>query len=197
MHCEQDYESNKAVIIHYPPSQYLDDSARRSVLADLPGLRLAKNVQLQREERSREKLRHASTLNFGGNCQRLLLRIHNKVILLTCLVAVSSIWATSSPRMMVLCIRWLRTECWCMQMHAHSRARQVTLSAPFWVINKTNLELEAADTTPNGGLPVTCRPGLHDAAAAVPFRCGPCSDTLSVCSAAVSPVATQASHCPG
>lgn len=55
-------------------------------------------------------------------------------------------------------------------MHAHSRARQVVLSAPFWVINKTNLELQVADTTPNGGLPVTCRPGLHDVAMAVPFR---------------------------
>ena len=62
--------------IHYPPSAYLDDSARRSVLADLPGLRLAKNVLLQREDRLGAS---GTPLHFRGSSQRLLLRIHNKV----------------------------------------------------------------------------------------------------------------------
>lgn len=72
----QEYASSKPVTIHYPPSQYLDDSARRSVLADLPGLRLAKNIQLQRESRLTSS---AAFLAFRGTSQRLLLRIHNKV----------------------------------------------------------------------------------------------------------------------
>ena len=71
----QEYASSKAVTIHYPPSQYLDDSARRSVLADLPGLRMSKNIQLQRESKLTSS---AAFLAFRGTSQRLLLRIHNK-----------------------------------------------------------------------------------------------------------------------
>ena len=56
-------------------------------------------------------------------------------------------------------------------MHVHSRARQVVLSAPYWVVNKTNLQIQVEDTTPNGGLPISAQPGLSDMATAVPFRC--------------------------
>ena len=66
----------RSVNIHYPPSQYLDDSARRSLLADLPGLRLSKNIQLIKED---SHATAASPLVFGHQGQRLSLRMHNKV----------------------------------------------------------------------------------------------------------------------
>ena len=55
-------------------------------------------------------------------------------------------------------------------MHVHSQARQVVLSAPYWVVNKTNLQIQVEDTTPNEGLSISAQPGLSDLAIAVPFR---------------------------
>ena len=75
----QEYSSGKPVTIHYPPSQYLDDSTRRSVLADLPGLRLPKSVLLTREQRG-EGSSAAASLRFRNSSHRLMLRIHNKVL---------------------------------------------------------------------------------------------------------------------
>ena len=72
----QDYKTMRPVNIHYPPSQYLDDSARGSVFADLPGLRLAKNIQLIKESNLAPA---ASPLVFGHQGNRLTLRMHNKV----------------------------------------------------------------------------------------------------------------------
>lgn len=67
----------RPVNIHYPPSQYLDDSARGSLFADLPGLRLGKSIQLVKEAVSTTT---ASPLVFGPQGNRLTLRLHNKVI---------------------------------------------------------------------------------------------------------------------
>ena len=66
----------RSVNIHYPPSQYLDDSARGSLFADLPGLRLAKNIQLVKDPNHSTT---ASPLVFGHQGNRLTLRLHNKV----------------------------------------------------------------------------------------------------------------------
>ena len=72
----QDYKSMRSVNIHYPPSQYLDDSARGSVFADLPGLRLAKSIQLVKDS---SHATAASPIVFGPQGNRLTLRLHNKV----------------------------------------------------------------------------------------------------------------------
>ena len=77
VHCcgVQDYSTGKPVTIHYPPSQYLDDSTRRSVLADLPGLKLPKSVLLSKDPGGDGS---AASRRFRNNTHRLILRIHNK-----------------------------------------------------------------------------------------------------------------------
>lgn len=65
------------VNIHYPPSQYLDDSARGSLFADLPGLRLSKSIQLVKDSNASTA---GSPLVFGHQGSRLTLRLHNKVL---------------------------------------------------------------------------------------------------------------------
>lgn len=68
------FHSLHSVNIHYPPTTYMDDSTRRSVVADLPGLRLAKQITLARNQQEPT----ASTV-FGPHTNRLNLRLHNKV----------------------------------------------------------------------------------------------------------------------
>jgi hypothetical protein len=70
----QDYKSPRPVIIHYPPSTYLDDSTRRSVIGDLPGLRLPKDIILVQDNIMGETPRM-----FPMQGSRLALRLHNKV----------------------------------------------------------------------------------------------------------------------
>lgn len=47
----------------------------------------------------------------------------------------------------------------CMQMHSSSRAREVTVYCPFWIINKTNLPLKFKDTSANASQPAISAPG--------------------------------------
>ncbi len=70
----QDYKSRHRVAIHYPPALGLDDSVRQSVIADLPGLRLAKDIILQKDLSAS---RTPMTSALAGT--RLTLRIHNRV----------------------------------------------------------------------------------------------------------------------
>jgi len=71
----QDCRSLHSVNIHYPPSSYVGDETRKSVIADLPGLRLAKQIALVRATH----LGGASPALFGPQSSRLNLRLHNKV----------------------------------------------------------------------------------------------------------------------
>lgn len=70
--------------IHYPGA-LLNDSLRRSVIADLPGLRLAKDVPLLRDAgaylgATAAQLAGASARMMGSvPGARLNLRLHNKV----------------------------------------------------------------------------------------------------------------------
>ena len=72
----QDYHSLHSVNIHYPPNQYVDDATRKSVIADIPGLRLAKSITLVRNVDSGN-----APVMFAYQTNRLNLRLHNKVIL--------------------------------------------------------------------------------------------------------------------
>ncbi|KAK9808775.1 hypothetical protein WJX72_003363 [[Myrmecia] bisecta] len=117
----QEYKSTgKGVAIHHPPSPYFEDSARRLVLADLPGLRMARDIVLVKDMRNADNTLPRA---FGYNSSRLVLRLHNK-------------------------------------MNSASRAREVVIFCPFWVINKTNLTIRFRDNTPSGNLPVVAPPGL-------------------------------------
>lgn len=71
---KQDYKARHRVAIHYPPALGLDDSVRRSIIADLPGLRLAKDILLQKDQ-SAPGVPVISAL--AGS--RLTLRLHNRV----------------------------------------------------------------------------------------------------------------------
>lgn len=57
-----------------------------------------------------------------------------------------------------------------MQMNAHSRAREVVVFCPYWIINKTNMALLVRDTTPQRGTPMLASPGLGEVAQPLPFR---------------------------
>ena len=70
----QGYASVRAAAIHYPPSGYLDDSTRRSALADMPGLRLDKEIALVKSN-----VRHTTTQRLWQATDRLSLRLQNKV----------------------------------------------------------------------------------------------------------------------
>lgn len=72
----QEFHSMHSVNVHYPPSAYMADSTRKSVVADLPGLRLAKHIALVR---SRPASAEGAASPFGPQTNRLNLRLHNKV----------------------------------------------------------------------------------------------------------------------
>ena len=77
---KQDYRSHRWVTIHYPGG--IDDSLRRSVIADLPGLRLAKDIALFRDATSAAQAGGpgaAARVMGGLPGARLNLRLHNKV----------------------------------------------------------------------------------------------------------------------
>lgn len=57
-----------------------------------------------------------------------------------------------------------------LQMDPGSRAREVAISCPYWIINKTNVVLRIKDTTLNSKSPVAAPPGLGKQADAVLFR---------------------------
>ena len=68
-------------------------------------------------------------------------------------------------------------------MHVHSRARQVVLSAPYWVVNKTNLQIQVGGHHPQRGpahlcpaWPVGCG---HSGALQVPGLAPPASSKSS------------------
>ena len=71
----QGYASVRAAAIHYPPSGYLDDSTRRSALADMPGLRLDKEIAL-----IKNNVRYTTTQRLWQASERLSLRLQNKVM---------------------------------------------------------------------------------------------------------------------
>ena len=71
----QDFQSLHFVNIHYPPDNYVDDATRKSVIADLPGLRLAKQIPLVKKGQSDA---HSGVV-FGPQPNRLNLRLSNKV----------------------------------------------------------------------------------------------------------------------
>ena len=54
-------------------------------------------------------------------------------------------------------------------MDAGSRAREVAISCPYWIINKTNVVLKLKDTTLNASMPVAAPPAF-DRAEPVLFR---------------------------
>ena len=70
----QDCRSLHSVNIHYPPSSYVGETTRKSVIADIPGLRLAKQIALVRTSQL-----GSSPAMFGPQNSRLNLRLHNKV----------------------------------------------------------------------------------------------------------------------
>ena len=55
-------------------------------------------------------------------------------------------------------------------MNASSRAREVIVSCPYWIVNKTNLTLRFKDTTFNASQPLTAAPGLGGQADPLLFR---------------------------
>ena len=63
----------RAAAVHYPPSGYLDDSTRRSALADMPGLRLDKEIVLLKNN-----TRYSTTQRLWQATDRLSLRLQNK-----------------------------------------------------------------------------------------------------------------------
>lgn len=73
----QDYKSPRPVVIHYPPSSYMDESLRRSVVGDLPGVRLPREIALLQDSYLNESPR---VFTLQGT--RLNLRLLNKVRLL-------------------------------------------------------------------------------------------------------------------
>lgn len=58
-----------------------------------------------------------------------------------------------------------------MQLDSGSRAREVVVSCPYWIVNKTNLTMKVKDTTLNASQPVATPPGLGGQAEPVMFRC--------------------------
>lgn len=57
-----------------------------------------------------------------------------------------------------------------LQLDASSRAREVVVSCPYWIVNKTDLTLRVKDTTLNATQPVAAPPGLGGQAEPVLFR---------------------------
>lgn len=50
-----------------------------------------------------------------------------------------------------------------------SKAREVVIFCPYWIINKTNLTLKLKDNTPVSSLPPKAAPGLGGAAQPILF----------------------------
>lgn len=99
----QEYRSVRAVNIHYPPSQYLDDSARSSLFQDLPGLRLGRTIQLVKADAAQDRM-HAA---LGPRHTRLTLKIHNKVRVMQTQISPSTLATQHSG-----CDRSLPGLCW-------------------------------------------------------------------------------------
>eukprot|EP00884_Botryococcus_braunii_P017936 jgi/Botrbrau1/4826/Bobra.0325s0040.1 len=114
----KDYKSPRPVIIHYPPSSYMDESLRRSVVGDLPGVRLPREIGLLQDSYVNESPR---VFTLQGT--RLNLRLLNKG-------------------------------------NGSSRAREISIYCPFWIVNKTNLALRIRDTSPQATVPCIALPGL-------------------------------------
>ena len=57
-----------------------------------------------------------------------------------------------------------------LQMDSGSRAREVAISCPYWIVNKTNVVLKLKDTSLNSPMPAAAPPGT-DKAEPVLFRC--------------------------
>lgn len=171
------FDSLHSVNIHYPPTTYMDDSTRKSVIADLPGLRLAKHITLVRSAQQQP-----SSNVFGPHTNRLNLRLHNKVPLASTKCSLTrrisdchhahyrakaltfispDMCATTLPKGTIYCR---------LQMDSGSRSREVVVSCPYWVVNKTNLILRLKDTTLNANQPIAAPPGLGGQAEPVLFR---------------------------
>lgn len=71
----QDFKSPRPVIVHYPPSTYMGESVRRSVVGDLPGVRLPREIALLQDHYSM----HDGPKLFPGQGTKLSLRLLNKV----------------------------------------------------------------------------------------------------------------------
>ena len=56
-----------------------------------------------------------------------------------------------------------------VQMDAGSRAREVTMYCPYWIINKTNATLQVQDTG-HLSAPAKARPGLSSPTEPILFR---------------------------
>lgn len=55
------------------------------------------------------------------------------------------------------------------QMDFASKAREVVIFCPYWIINKTNLTLKLKDNTPISSLPPKAAPGLGGVAQPILF----------------------------
>ena len=56
-----------------------------------------------------------------------------------------------------------------VQMDFASKAREVVIFCPYWIINKTNLTLKLKDNTPVSSLPPKAAPGLGGIAQPILF----------------------------
>ena len=56
-----------------------------------------------------------------------------------------------------------------LQMDFASKAREVVIFCPYWIINKTNLTLKLKDNTPVSSLPPKAAPGLGGVAQPILF----------------------------
>ena len=56
-----------------------------------------------------------------------------------------------------------------VQMDFASKAREVVIFCPYWIINKTNLTLKLKDNTPVSSLPPKAAPGLGGVAQPILF----------------------------
>ena len=56
-----------------------------------------------------------------------------------------------------------------MQMDFGSKAREIVIFCPYWIINKTNLSLKLKDNTPVSSLPPRAAPGLGGVAQPILF----------------------------
>ena len=51
-----------------------------------------------------------------------------------------------------------------LQVNFASKAREVSIFCPYWIVNKTNLTIRLSDNSPRAAVPATIPPGLGGSA---------------------------------
>ena len=112
-----------------------------------------------------------SGITHHGN--QLLVCIHNKVrpphqpSLISSAVYTSLVFSCIARARACCCTS--PKLCAVLQMDFASKAREVVIFCPYWIINKTNLTLKLKDNTPVSSLPPKAAPGLGGVAQPILF----------------------------